>query len=99
MQNIPSHALDIRHMFRASPENEEIIDVMQPDELNDDQDSVVVLSGVDKVQDEYNEWRSVFDLKEGDKILDGRDETSLLVVKKLEKIKEGKVILHIVPQS
>lgn len=55
MQNIPSHALDIRHMFRATPEQTEIMKFNTNDNIVTVtlilQDSIPTTSGSKKVKD------------------------------------------------
>jgi len=62
LQNIPSKHEDIRHMFRATPEQDEIIEV----------EDTMKLFQCDKVQvmkdDHIAEWTSAYDLKVGDRL-------------------------------
>lgn len=55
LQNIPSHALDIRHMFRATPEQTEVLKLESADNLVTVkliyQDSVPTPDGLKKVKD------------------------------------------------
>lgn len=65
MQNIPSRHEDIRHMFRATPETNEVIEV----------EDTMKLFRADKVQvlkdDSTAEWISVYNLKPGDVLFEG----------------------------
>lgn len=55
LQNIPSHAVDIRHMFRATPEQTEVLKLESTDNLVTVeliyQDSVPTPEGLKKVKD------------------------------------------------
>lgn len=63
LQNIPSRHTDIRHMFRATPEKEEITDCQ-----NQDNDIVITLGRLDTVYLEDGSEKQVKDLAIGDKV-------------------------------
>ena len=63
MQNIPSHALDIRHMFRATPEYSELVTVD-----NVDDNINITLSYYDKVPTTEGQ-KEVRNLTEGNIVL------------------------------
>lgn len=58
LQNIPSKLHDIRHMFRATPEQTEKIDI--------DQDGAVVLFAIDRIEVKDKGLIYAQDIKEGD---------------------------------
>lgn len=64
MQNIPSHALDIRHMFRATPEQIEIIKLAKDENL----ETRITLSWYDKVPT-LEGLKEVKELQENDKLV------------------------------
>lgn len=54
MQNIPSHALDIRHLFRATPEQTEVIKLTESNSVSvtlGKYDSIPTSNGPKKVKD------------------------------------------------
>ena len=63
LQNIPSRHTDIRHMFRATPEMEEISDC-----LTQDDDIIVTLGKLDVVYLEDGSEKQVKDLVQGDRV-------------------------------
>ena len=92
MQNIPSHATDIRHMFRATPSAEEIFECSE-DEANSicvslpRYYSVFTPNGEKKVQD----------LQLGDEVIlqhDGKEE--ILNVKQMEDSSEDPALCDVV---
>ena len=89
-QNIPSHATDIRHMFRATPEQKEI--VTMKDVISEG--FSITLSLYDKVPTP-NGSIVVHDLAEGDVVI--FKEGDLIHDCKIVKIesKEGKATLHL----
>lgn len=71
LQNIPSRHTDIRHMFRATPEKEEVSDCQTQED-----DIVVTLGRLDTVYLEDGTEKQVKDLTAGDRVelLDDRKE-------------------------
>lgn len=63
LQNVPSHATDIRHMFRATPQKDEIIDVEGKDSLLD-----ILLFQADSLQKGDGTFVMVKDLQIGEKV-------------------------------
>lgn len=59
MQNIPSHALDIRHMFRATPSTDEVVEV---------KDDTIMLSGCDSIETSTG-WKHAADLRVNDVLI------------------------------
>lgn len=70
LQNIPSRHTDIRHMFRATPETEEITDC---EEFGDE--IVITLNSLDTVYSKNGAEMQVKELKEGDavELLEGKE--------------------------
>ena len=64
VQNIPSHALDIRHQFRATPAMEKTSDCEETDE-----GIVVTLGSYDTVYMADGSEKDVIDLRVGDTII------------------------------
>lgn len=96
VQNIPSHAVDIRHMFRATPETTETI---QTNILDDTEEFVMVLNRYDSVKVD-GKYVDVEDLAEGNTLI--LKEGALDVpcsVSKIEKLPEDpgklRLCLHI----
>lgn len=87
LQNIPSHALDIRHLFRATPEQTEVISIDSVD------DNIhVVLSYYDKVPTTDGQ-KEVKDLNEGDVVLfkEGSTEVKASVTSIKRKLGEATI--------
>ena len=81
LQNIPSKAHDIRHLFRATPESTEHI------KLDCDDNTVnITLSKYDSVRNENNDLVKVHALKESDKVL--MKEGTETVICKIVKIND-----------
>lgn len=57
-QNIPSHAVDIRHMFRATPRQEEFRDTNSDNEIK--------LKSFERLQLSSGEFTDCSDIKVGD---------------------------------
>ena len=76
LQNIPSRHTDIRHMFRATPEKEEVSDCQELDD-----DIVVTLGSLDKVYLKDGVEKQVKNLIQGDEVelLDDRKVVYLIV--------------------
>lgn len=82
MQNIPSKLHDIRHMFRATPEITELMEV--------DDDNMIVLSDIDRIEVKGKGLTYVKDLVVGDVVTmsDGQ-ETCEFKIADLELIEES----------
>ena len=78
MQNIPSHATDIRHMFRATPQVDELVEV----------DNVLTISNVDSLETTEG-WKSARDIKIDDKLI---TDSEIVTVKDIQ-VKDFEYIL------
>lgn len=87
MQNIPSHALDIRHMFRATPEQTETIKC----ESNDDEVKLT-LSLYDSVPTPDGKTE-VINLKQNDIVVFKEDKTEVNYSVTSIEVTCGKAIL------
>jgi len=79
MQNIPSHATDIRHMFRATPPMDKVLACVE-----DESEITVALGRYDKVYTP-NGMKTVNTLSVGDEVILKNNEVEVVkVVKRLE---------------
>lgn len=78
MQNIPSHATDIRHMFRATPQLDELVEV----------DNVLTISNVDSLETTEG-WKSARDIKIDDKLI---TDSEMVTVKDIQ-VKDFEYVL------
>lgn len=85
LQNIPSHAVDIRHMFRATPGYTQYVDC-----LDQDDDDIVILQGIQSVyMYPSEEERKVSDLSKGDTLIRGNEHSkSGCEITDIEKLDE-----------
>lgn len=92
LQNIPSHAIDIRHMFRATPAEHKIIDC----DNTDDEISVDV-SRFSKVTKPDKSFIKVEDLSIGDEVilLDNKKEVTG-IVKEISIADSDKSLRHVI---
>ena len=76
--NIPSHAVDIRHMFRATPQKDYTVE----SEVADNEVSFVIDNG-HELQTSQG-YKPVVDIVPGDVVMFDDKEVSSLVVKEVE---------------
>ena len=93
MQNIPSHAVDIRHMFRATPQ----ADYQLESELANNQDVEFVVDNGHKVQTQEG-WKFVVDLCNNDVVtlLDDSKEVEYSVKEVVTEGSTTRICFHVI---
>lgn len=77
--NIPSHAVDIRHMFRATPQKDYTVE----SEVDDNNEVSFVIDNGHELQTSEG-YKPVVDIVPGDAVMFDDKEVSSLIVKEVE---------------
>lgn len=77
--NIPSHAVDIRHMFRATPQKDYTVE----SEVDDNNEVSFVIDNGHELQTSEG-YKPVVDVVPGDVVMFDDKEVSSLIVKEVE---------------